>query len=234
MPILNLSGSPDVAGNSVTPTGITSASHPELDGTVVYDDVIAFAETFDESIYGESLDIDYPDLSGPLTLSGELQRRVVQSAETGLYSFYYRVTNGAGSVATVFTVVLYPPMSTYVEVDFRPDGLGEDSPFSIDSGLPEPYSSFNGPNPEIEFQTAIQPGSSSKFFLALPFAKMNLDGTTDFKNSGATGFLKSGGQVALGITTTLLPIGFIFPGPTVVPVHHLRGVLPELHPSRLR
>ncbi|RXH55553.1 hypothetical protein [Granulicella sibirica] len=234
MPILNLSGTPDVAGNSVTPQGTTSAKHPELNGTVVYDDVIPLAETFDEPIFAESLSIDYPDLSGGLTLFGELQRRVVQSTETGLYSFYYRLTNDSNSVATVFTVVLYPPMSAYVEVDYRLDGLGQASPSSIDSGLPEPYSSFNGQNPEIEFQTAIRPGESSKFFLALPFAKKNFDGSTDFKSSGATGFLKSGGNIALGITTTLLPIGFVFPAPTVVPLQHRTGTRPPLHPGRVR
>lgn len=236
MPILNLShtGDPEVAGDGFEPTGTTSADHPEVDGSVVYDDVIQLSETFDSSDYAEVLSNDYGDLTVPLTLYGTLQRRVVKSTETGLHSFYYRVTSDANSTLTVFTVVVYPPMSTYVEVDYRLDGLGGEPPIYVDPGLPDEYFKFNGHNPEIDFQTNIVPGSSSKFFLVLPFAKKHPDGSTDFRNSGSWGFTRSGGHVALGITTSTFPIGFVYPAPTVLPAHYRPGGLPWRRPGRTR
>lgn len=70
----------DLAGSYLGPDSVTDVSATNLGGTVIYDEVIPFQTFFQ------------PQGGGPAQFSakGAVQSRVVVSAKTGTYIFYYR------------------------------------------------------------------------------------------------------------------------------------------------
>jgi hypothetical protein len=99
-------------GASLTVPATTAATEPTLDGTVIHDELVPF------TIKGAN---------GAVLCSGQLQDRVVQSAKTGLYDFYYaiRMTQGTGEINRMLTSSF---SAQPLRVAYRTDGLGTVQP----------------------------------------------------------------------------------------------------------
>jgi hypothetical protein len=94
----------------VPPT--TAAAQPVLDGLVIHDALVPFS-------------IKAP--TGATLCEGNLQDRVVRSAKSGLYDFYYRIrdTKGSGAIGRFYTSSF---AGLPLRVAYRTDGLGAIAP----------------------------------------------------------------------------------------------------------
>jgi hypothetical protein len=95
-------------GATLTVPATTAATEPTLDGVVIHDELVPFSIT---------------TASGTVLCAGQLQDRVVQSAKTGLYDFYYAIrdTKGTGAIARIVTESF---AKLPLRVAYRTDGLG--------------------------------------------------------------------------------------------------------------
>jgi len=123
-------------------SGTTVAANPQLAGTVLEDDTVAFS---------------FAAFGG--VVSGSVQSRVVRSSVDGTLDFYWRVFNdptSAGAITSFRIGNFYVPV---YDADFRVDGLGDVGP---DAAL-------RFATPDINFLfgssggSALGPGASSLF-----------------------------------------------------------------------
>jgi len=139
-------------------TGTTSAANPDLAGTVVNDNVIAWAIT---------------DGMGTTLVSGNLQNRVVRSDTLGTLIFAPRLTDivyGALGPASSLSLSLGDYGAGTLDVDYRTDGLGE-------ATFPVVVRSASGDTLFFPFVEGA-PGFDSSLFLSI------LSTATDFGLTG--------------------------------------------------
>lgn len=119
--------------------GTTVAANPQLAGTVLEDDNVAFSFA-----------------AGGGTVSGHVQSRVVRSSVDGTLDFYWRVFNDANSATSLTSFRLVNFLTPVYNGDYATDGLGDVAPDSVRN--------LGGGSLNFLFdQTAIGPGQSSYF-----------------------------------------------------------------------
>ena len=95
-------------------SGTTLAAKPQLLGTVLEDDTVAFS------------------FAGPGgTVSGSVQSRVVRSDVDGTLDFYWRVFNDPNSAGPITSFRIANFFTPVYDGDYRTDGLGEIAPTSV-------------------------------------------------------------------------------------------------------
>jgi hypothetical protein len=129
--------------NTLTPLGgTTEAANPQLAGTVLEDDTVAFSF----AAYGG-------------TVSGSVQSRVVRSSVDGTLDFYWRVFNDPNSAGPITSFRIGNFVTPVYDANYRTDGLGDVGPDSA-------YH-FNAPYVNFLFGdlggSTLGPGASSDF-----------------------------------------------------------------------
>lgn len=165
-------------------SGTTAAARPELAGTVLVDTLRPFSI----------------DLGGGLSITGQVQDRVVRSDVDGTLDFYYRIINDAASGGSILLAVRSDFSAVTTDADWRTDGLGVDGPnfsFRAPDGADVFFSFFDEAN--------VDPGEDSRFF----FVKTN---ATEF-NANGSAFLTGAGPDGSGTSATFLTYQ-----PTIVPL----------------
>lgn len=170
-------------GATVAVPGTTSGTEIDLAGGVVIDRLIPFKIVTS---------------AGVLLFRGNLQNRIVRSASSGEFHFYYRIRDTqAGLPGKVLAVTTqsfnHPPM---ISTSYRVDGLGMVAPRFASR-------SANGAQIIFRFPTQgpamLDAGESSKFFVIKTDAK-------HYNNSGYTRItLHSGQSVLLRTVQPMLP-----------------------------
>lgn len=94
--------------------GTTSASQPQLAGTVVADRNVPF-----------SFDLPVVFGVGGGTVSGVIQERVIRSSLDGTLDFYWRVSNDASSKQPIGKVVVDNFLASTYDGNWRTDSLGD-------------------------------------------------------------------------------------------------------------
>ena len=123
MPVIH---QPLNVGQTYPLSGTTAAQHPQLNGTVVHDELIdlPISKTNDDP--------------NPLTV--RLQVRIVRSTQTGTLDFCYRLMNELSTPAILARAyVIHFAAVHNVQIgfaDFRPDGLGTVAPTTFSAALP--------------------------------------------------------------------------------------------------
>jgi hypothetical protein len=134
-------------GSAELLAGTSSASRPELAGTVIVDDLKSFTGI---------------DSYGNIWFSGDLQVRIVREDISGTLDFYYKISNSAGSLDGIERISLSDFTGWDTDVDWRIDGLGSVAPSYADRQLSGGTVSFNFTNfpgtPGL-----VAPGSESRF-----------------------------------------------------------------------
>lgn len=156
-------------------SGTTFAARPELGGVVLVDTLRPFSI----------------DLGGGLSITGEVQDRVVRSDDDDTLDFYYRIINDEESDGSIVLTGRSDFGAVTTDVDWRIDGLGVDGPgfgFRHPDGTEITFGFFDG---------TIDPGEDSRFF----FVKTD---ATEYQETGSaflTGQPAGGG---MGTSTTFL------------------------------
>lgn len=134
--------------------GTTVAAKPQLAGTVIEDELVAFSF----AAYGG-------------TVSGTVQQRVVRSSVDNTLDFYWRVINDASSSGAIGDFRLGEFITGTYDADWRIDGLGTVAPVSAHrfSGVFDSYVNF-------DFGDQLVAGSESFFFF------LDTDATTYARN----------------------------------------------------
>lgn len=119
--------------------GTTVAANPQLAGTVLEDDNVAFSFA-----------------AGGGTVTGHVQSRVVRSSVDGTLDFYWRVFNDDNSATSLTSFRLVNFFTSVYNGDYRTDGLGDVGPDNV--------LNFGGGALNFRFdQTPVGPGQSSYF-----------------------------------------------------------------------
>jgi PEP-CTERM motif len=132
--------------------GTTSASQPQLAGTVVADRDVPFSFAL-PVVLGV----------GGGTVSGVIQERVVRSSLDGTLDFYWRVFNDASSRQPIGKVVVDNFLASTYDGDWRTDSLGEVGARHGSHTAGQVTFSFDDIFDIIRFG-GIAPGTSSHFF----------------------------------------------------------------------
>lgn len=118
-------------------SGTTVAANPQLAGTVLEDDDVAFSFA-----------------AG--TVTGHVQSRVVRSSVDGTLDFYWRVFNDDNSATSLTSFRLVNFFTSVYNGDYRTDGLGDVGPDNV--------LNFGGGALNFRFdETPVGPGQSSYF-----------------------------------------------------------------------
>ncbi len=112
-------------GYTINAPATTAAIEPDLRGTVVFDRLLPFQST-----------------GGPVSCSGYIQTRAVESKVTHRLHFYFRVitTGGVGGSVFSFTVHGFPGSQ---KVAYRRDGGGSVAPYSASRSTDGEATTFN-------------------------------------------------------------------------------------------
>jgi len=166
-------------GQTVALPGTTLAAEPNLAGTVLFDNVYSFNQTFGTDVY-----------------VGSVQERVVQETGSGTLDFYWRVFNtgtpGIDATLGDFRVGNFNIPSTPVNLNYRTDGLGSVAPGSAERFTGSFANYFN-----YLFPNGIAPGESSYFLLAETSAtNFAQNAGFDLTNVGETQIVYTGVQVS--------------------------------------